>query len=127
MKIDELFGLAGRVALVTGGGRGIGKTIAEALLEAGARVAITGRRSEFLDAAVSDFAAKGLECLPLVADVTSDEGVSTSVETVSRELGEIDILINNAGQTWGQAVEDLPLHRWRQILEVNLTGMFQLS
>jgi NAD(P)-dependent dehydrogenase (short-subunit alcohol dehydrogenase family) len=127
VTVEELFGMGEKVALVTGGGRGIGRTIAEAYLEAGARVAITGRRSEFLDATVRDFEAMGFECLSIVADVTSQSGVTLSVETVLEKYGKIDILVNNAGQTWGQPIEDLPLEKWRQIMEVNLTGLFQMS
>src|SRR5205814_7465183 len=103
MTVQDLFSLDGKVALVTGGGRGIGHTIAAAYLEAGAHVVITGRRKEYLDAAVVAFKERGLECLAVVADVTQPAGVAHSVAQVLDRYGAIDILVNNAGQTWGQA------------------------
>ena len=127
MDIHALFNLAGKVALVTGGGRGIGKTIAEAYLEAGARVVITGRREEYLHAAVAEFKEHGFDCLAVVADVATQEGVERAVaQTLSRH-GAIDILVNNAGQTWGQASEEMPLEKWRQVLDVNMSGLFMMS
>ena len=115
MVAQDLFSLDGKVALVTGGGRGIGQTIAEAYLEAGAHVVITGRRMEYLDAAVAAFQERGLECLPVVADVTQPAGVAHSVAQTLDRYGAIDILVNNAGQTWGQATENLPLERWQAV------------
>jgi len=126
-SIDNLFRLDGKTALITGGGRGIGKTIAEAYLQSGARVAITGRRAEYLDATVAEFKGQGYDCSSIVADVSTTEGVTTAVETTVDALGSIDILVNNAGQTWGQASANLSLDKWRQILDVNLTGVFAMS
>ncbi len=126
-SIDGLFRLDGKTALITGGGRGIGKTIAEAYLQSGARVAITGRRAEYLDAAVAEFKEQGFDCVSIIADVATSEGVTTAVEKAVAALGPIDILVNNAGQTWGQASEDVSLDKWRRILEVNLTGVFAMS
>src|SRR5438270_6681875 len=127
MTVQDLFSLDGKVALVTGGGRGIGKTIAEAYLEAGAHVVITGRRTEYLDAAVAAFKNRGLECLAVVADVTQPAGVAHSVAQALDRYGAIDILVNNAGQTWGQATEDLPLEKWQGVIAVNLTGLFLIA
>ena len=127
MHASDLFDIAGRVAVVTGGGRGIGKTIAEAYLESGAQVVITGRRAEFLDAALAEFTARGLACTSVVADISSEEGVERTVWEALDRHGTIDILVNNAGQTWGQATEEMPLARWQQVLDVNLTGMFLMS
>jgi len=103
MGIQDLFSLGGKVALVTGGGRGIGKTIAEAYLEAGARVAITGRRAEYLDATVAEFKDKGYpeqDVLSIVSDVSKPEGVEETARVVIDRFGAVDILVNNAGQTW---------------------------
>jgi gluconate 5-dehydrogenase len=127
MRIEELFGLEGKVALVTGGGRGIGRTIAEAYLEAGARVVITGRRREFLDQTITDFESQGFESFAVVADVSTADGVQASVSAALERFDRIDILVNNAGQSWGQASENLPLEKWRQIIDVNLTGLFHMS
>jgi NAD(P)-dependent dehydrogenase (short-subunit alcohol dehydrogenase family) len=127
MGVQDLFSLDGKVALVTGGGRGIGQTIAAAYLEAGARVVITGRRPEYLDGAVAEFKQRGLECLAVVADVTQPAGVAHSVAEALDRYGAIDILVNNAGQTWGQATEDLPLEKWQRVIDVNLTGLFLMA
>src|SRR4051794_17618563 len=107
--LETMFGLKDKVALVTGGGRGIGKTIAEAYLEAGAQVVITGRRAEFLEAAIVAFAERGFVASSLVADVSEPVGVTLSVQATLERHGQIDILVNNAGQTWGQPTEDLAL------------------
>ncbi|HEY7781402.1 MAG TPA: glucose 1-dehydrogenase [Ktedonobacterales bacterium] len=127
MAIGDLFRLDGRVALVTGGGRGIGKTIAEALGEAGARLAITGRREEWLTPTAEELRGRGIACAAIVADVTAPADGERAVDAVLDAYGQIDILVNNAGQTWGQPTEDLALERWRQVIDVNLTGMFLMS
>jgi gluconate 5-dehydrogenase len=127
MDVHDLFSIAGKVALVTGGGRGIGKAIAAAYLEAGAHVVITGRRAEFLDPTVAEFAERGLACHAVVADVTQPEDVERSVRETLDRYGAIDVLVNNAGQSWGQPTEEMPLDRWRQVLDVNLTGLFLTS
>lgn len=127
MGVLEMFRLDGRAALVTGGGRGIGKAIAEAYAEAGARVFITGRRDEFLAPTAAELTGRGFECRSLVADVTKPEDVERAVAAALEAYGTIDILVNNAGQTWGAPTESYPLEKWRQILDVNLTGMFLLS
>ncbi len=127
MNAKDLFRLDGKVALVTGGGRGIGKTIAEAYLESGARVVISGRRDEYLTPTVEEFAGRGFEVTPVVADVSRPEDVERTVRTALAAYGAIDILVNNAGQTWGQPTEDLSLAKWQQIITVNLTGVFLMS
>ncbi len=127
MAMQELFDLTGKVALVTGGGRGIGETAAEALAEAGAKLVITGRREEYLTATMEKMTARGLACHAVVADVTQPNDVARAVQETLDLYGQLDILVNNAGQTWGQATEDLPFERWRQVIEVNLNGMFLMS
>ena len=122
-----MFSLAGKVAVITGGGRGIGKTIAEALAEAGARVVITGRREQWLTPTAAEFEARGLACRAVTADVTVPADAERSVGTALDAFGAIDILVNNAGQTWGQPTEEMPLERWQQVIDVNLTGMFLMS
>ncbi len=127
MSIQELFDLTGKVALVTGGGRGIGETAATALAEAGAKVVITGRREEYLTAAREKMTARGLACHAVVADVTQPDDVARAVQAALGAYGQLDILVNNAGQTWGQDTESMPFERWRQVIEVNLNGLFLMS
>ncbi|HZC04392.1 MAG TPA: SDR family NAD(P)-dependent oxidoreductase, partial [Ktedonobacterales bacterium] len=124
MQTQQLFDLTGQVALVTGGGRGIGKVAAEALGGAGAKVVITGRRAEYLVSAEAELAERGVACAKVVADVTLPEDVSRAVAAALDAFGQVDILVNNAGQTWGQATEEMPFERWRQVIDVNLNGMF---
>jgi NAD(P)-dependent dehydrogenase (short-subunit alcohol dehydrogenase family) len=124
MNVKEMFELSGKVALVTGGGRGIGQIVTEALLEAGAKVAISGRRAEWLQPTEAAFQQKGYDCTAVVADVSKAEDVQRTVDTVLQKYGQIDILVNNAGQTWGQNAEDMPLAKWEQVLNTNLTGLF---
>ncbi len=127
MNIQQMFDLSGQVALITGGGRGIGKTIAEIYGEAGAKLVITGRRAEWLDPTVEELRGKGYDAISITADVSKPEEVERTVTTALEKYGKIDILVNNAGQTWGQATEDLPIAKWEQIMSVNLTGIFLMS
>ena len=124
MNVKEMFDLSGKVALVTGGGRGIGQVIAEALLEAGAKVAITGRRPVFLDPTVAAFKEKGYDCILGRGRCLEGRGREATVDTVLEKYGQIDILVNNAGQTWGQNAEEMSLARWEMVLNTNLTGIF---
>lgn len=127
MAIQELFDLTGKVALVTGGGRGIGEIAATALAEAGARVVISGRREDYLSAASQKLTAAGHACRAVVSDVTQPDDVAKTMQAALDAYGQLDILVNNAGQTWGQATEEMPFERWRQVIEVNLNGMFLMS
>lgn len=127
MPVQELFDLTGKVALVTGGGRGIGETAAEALAEAGAKLVITGRREEYLTVTKEKLTARGFACHAVVTDVTQPDDVARAIQSTLDAYGQLDILVNNAGQTWGQATEDMPFERWRQVIDVNLNGMFLMS
>lgn len=127
MQAHNLFDLTGKVALITGGGRGIGKTAAEALGSAGARVVITGRRAEYLASAAEELHGKGITCEQVVADVTQPDDIARTLDAALTAFGAVDILVNNAGQTWGQQTEDMPFERWRQVIQVNLDGMFLMS
>lgn len=127
MQSSALFDLTGKVALVTGGGRGIGKVAAEALGAAGARVVITGRRDEYLAPTIEELSQQGIACTKVVADVTKPDEVSRAIGGALDAFGQIDILVNNAGQTWGQATEEMPFERWQTVIDVNLNGMFLMS
>jgi NAD(P)-dependent dehydrogenase (short-subunit alcohol dehydrogenase family) len=119
-----IFELTGRTALVTGGSRGIGEEIAEGLAEAGAAVLLVARREEWLTPTVERFRGRGFRCEGLVADAADPAAAVAAVQRTLDAFGRIDILINNAGVTWGQPAEDMPLDKWRSVLDVNLTGAF---
>jgi len=125
--VKELFDLSGRVAVVTGGSRGLGKTMALALGRAGAAVAVCARRPQWLEPARDEFGAAGLDVLALLCDVTDPAAVRTFVDAVVERWGRIDVLVNNAGITWGATTESYPLDKWRAVLETNVTGTFLMS
>lgn len=123
-----LFDLRGKVALVTGGATGIGLGIAHGLAEAGAAVAICGRRRERLDVACAELAAHGAPTLGLVCDVGRREQVASTVNAIVERLGRIDILVNNAGVTGAaSSILDIDLADWQRTLDVNLTGTMLCS
>jgi gluconate 5-dehydrogenase len=124
MNVRQLLDLSGRTALVTGGSRGLGLQIAEALGEMGARVAITARKKDELDAAVSRL---GPQSISFVCDIGRREQVAPLADGVLKAFGKIDILVNNAGATWGAPAEDHPLEGWDKLVNVNLTGAFLLA
>src|SRR5882672_6206840 len=123
MGVKKLFDLSDRAALVTGGSRGLGLQIAEALCEMGAKVAITARKKDELDSALSHL----LDGKAFVSDIGKREGIAPLVDDVVKQCGRIDILVNNAGATWGAPAEDHPLDAWDKLVSVNLTGLFVLS
>jgi len=124
MGVKKLLDLSGRNALVTGGSRGLGLQIAEALIEMGAKVAITARKRDELDEAKKRL---GASSFAFVSDIGRREGIAPLVDDVTRQCGRIDILVNNAGATWGSPAEDHPLDAWDKLMSVNLTGVFLLS
>src|SRR4030081_3201666 len=101
MSVKQLFDLGGRTALVTGGSRGLGLQIAEALGEMGARVAITARKKAELEETRVHLAGMNIECLPIACDMSDRAAIPPMVEQAVDGLGPIDILVNNAGTTWG--------------------------
>jgi NAD(P)-dependent dehydrogenase (short-subunit alcohol dehydrogenase family) len=124
----DLFSLSGKTALVTGGGRGIGRTIAFALAEAGADVAIASRNLDnCVQVAVEISKSTGRIAYPDKVDVTSKESITELIGSVRDKFGGIDILVNNSGSTWGAAFEEMPLDKWDQVLRTNLTGTFLVS
>ncbi len=127
MKLKELFDLSGRIALVTGGSRGLGIDMAEALGELGAKVAIVARKPAELADAKAELASRGVEVLTVEGDVSETHSLSGVVDSVISMLGDIDILVNNAGTSWGAPAEDYPLDGWRKVLDLNLTGTWALT
>ena len=124
MRTLDLFDLSGRVAIVTGGGRGIGRQMATALAELGADVVVCSRKLDNCEEAAAELSAFGVRALGLACDARDPTAVEAVVRRTVEELGRIDILVNNAGATWGAAPEDVPLESWSKVLEVNLTGVF---
>ena len=124
MSVRQLFDLSGRAALVTGGSRGLGLQMAEALGEMGARVAITARKRDELDHAAEHLAEMNVEAHAIVCDMADAGAIGGAVEQAIGKVGPIDILVNNAGTTWGAAAVDLPLDAWNKVLDLNLTGLF---
>ncbi|MGE5096490.1 MAG: SDR family oxidoreductase [Betaproteobacteria bacterium] len=124
MSVRQLLDLTGRVALVTGGSRGLGLQIAEALGEMGARVALTARKPDELEEARAGLAKMGVETLPIACDLSDASAIPGMVEKAVTGLGPIDILVNNAGTTWGADAADFPMEQWQRVLQLNLTAMF---
>ena len=124
MDVKKLLDLSGKVALVTGGSRGLGLQIAEALAEMGAQLAITARKKDELDKAVAHL-GKGASAY--VCDIGRREAIAPAAEEILKKLGRIDILVNNAGATWGARAEEHPLDAWDKLVSVNLSGLFALT
>jgi NAD(P)-dependent dehydrogenase (short-subunit alcohol dehydrogenase family) len=123
-NVKELFDLTGKTAIVTGGSRGIGKEMAEALAEAGAGLVLCARRREWLDETVTEFAGRGYKTIGKVCDVSQPEQVQGVVDSAVKHFGTVDILVNNAGISWGAMPEDMKLDQWQKVIDVNLTGCF---
>jgi gluconate 5-dehydrogenase len=125
--INELFDLGGRVAIVTGGSRGLGQEMAEGLAEAGAKLMLCARRDEWLTPTVTAMRQRGFAVESTLCDVSNPAQVQAVVDTTVATYGRIDILINNAGLSWGEAPETMSLEKWRKVLDTNLTGAFLFS
>jgi NAD(P)-dependent dehydrogenase (short-subunit alcohol dehydrogenase family) len=125
--VKELFDLTGKVAIVTGGSRGLGLASATGLGEAGAAVAITARREQWLTPAQAALSALRIDCLATTCDVTQPDQVTAAVAAVRERFGRIDILVNNAGISWGESIETMPLEKWRAVIDTNVTGSFLMS
>ncbi|HTT65637.1 MAG TPA: SDR family oxidoreductase [Bryobacteraceae bacterium] len=126
-SIQQLFDLSGRVALVTGGSRGLGQEIAEGLAEAGASLMLLARREQWLTPTVDAMKQRGFRCAGAVCDVSVPDQIDAVVQQTIDTYGRIDILVNNAGVTWGAPAEAMPFDKWEQVLETNLTGAFLFS
>jgi len=124
MSVKKLFDLSGKVAMVTGGSRGLGLQIAEALGEMGARLALTARKPDELAQAKEHLGRMHLEVLTLPCDHGKMESIQPVVERVMQHYGQIDVLVNNAGTTWGAPAEDHPLDAWEKVMNLNVTGLF---
>jgi NAD(P)-dependent dehydrogenase (short-subunit alcohol dehydrogenase family) len=126
-SLKQLFDLSGRVAIVTGGSRGLGLQIAEALGEYGARLALVARKQDELDEAVGSLADASIEARGFAADLGNESAPQTVVEQVLATFGRIDILVNNAGATWGARAEDYPTQGWEKVMRLNVSSAFFLT
>ena len=124
MTIDKLFDLSGRVAIVTGGSRGLGAEFAEGLAEAGASLMLCARRDEWLTPGVESLRARGFSVHSRRCDVVNAGEVQALVDATVAHFGRIDILVNNAGVSWGERPEAMTLAQWHRVIDVNLTGAF---
>ena len=124
MSVKALFDLKGKVALITGGSRGLGLQIAEALGEMGARVALTARKADELAEAVAHLQAMGVEAVPVAVDMSDAKAIPPAIAKAIDALGPIDILVNNAGTSWGSPTADLPMDAWNKVMNLNLTALF---
>lgn len=127
MNVKDLFNLSGKTAIVTGGGRGIGKFIATGLAEAGANVVIASRKIDKLEKAAEDIRKLGVKCVPVKCDMGNKDDILNLVDVTMKEFGTVDILVNNAGVTWGAPTLDFPLEQWDKIFSVNVRGVWILS
>ncbi len=127
MSVKKLLDLSGRAAIVTGGSRGLGLQVAEALGEMGATVALTARKKDELDHAVEHLARQGVAAHAFVADLGRRETIPALFDAMLAKLGRVDILVNNAGAVWGAPAEDHPLEAWDKLIGLNLVGSFLMA
>ncbi len=125
--LNELYDLTGRVAIVTGGSRGLGEEMAEGLAEAGAALMLCARREQWLTPTLETLRGRGFKVEGMVCDVANPEQVQAVVDKTVAVYGKVDILVNNAGISWGEEPETMPLDKWQKVIDVNLTGAFLFS
>jgi len=127
MNVQEMFDLKGKVAIITGGGRGIGMFIAQGLAEAGANVVLASRKVANCEKVAQELSKLGVKTLALKCDTASEEDIASLVDATMKEFGKIDILVNNAGITWGAPTLEFPLDKWDKIFAVNVRGVWILT
>ena len=126
-SLMKQFDLTGKTAIVTGGGKGIGRQMAEGLAEAGANLVLCARQADRCEQAAAELEQLGVKALGLGCDVRDPEQVAAVVERTVADFGGVDVLVNNAGVVWGATPEDMPLEGWQKVVDVNLTGVFLFS
>ncbi|MAI26299.1 MAG: 3-oxoacyl-ACP reductase [Spirochaeta sp.] len=124
--MKNLFSVEGKVALVTGGSRGIGEMIAEGLVANGVRVYICARKAEACDATAARLSEIG-ECISVPADLSTEAGITALVEQIASAEEQLDILINNAGATWGAPLDDFPVAAFEKVMNLNVNSVFELT
>ena len=126
LAINDLFSVAGKVAIVTGGSRGIGRMIAEGFVENGVRTYITARKADACAETAAELSKKG-ECIALPADLSTKEGREAFVAEITAREAKIDILVNNAGAAWGASFEEYPDEGYDKVMDINLKAIFTLT
>jgi gluconate 5-dehydrogenase len=127
MDVKKLFDLSGRVAIVTGGSTGLGLQMATGLAEMGANLVLCARKIERCEKSASELEKLGVRALAIACDVKNPANIQSAVDATVAKFGRIDVLINNAGTSWGAPVEDMKLEHWNKVVETNLTGTFLFS
>ena len=124
--MKDLFNISGKVALVTGGSRGIGEMIAEGFVANGVKTYISSRKAEACDATAARLSEQG-ECISIPADLSTSEGISSLVDEIKSSEDRLDILVNNAGATWGAPIEEFPEAAWDKVMDINVKSPFFLT
>ena len=124
--MSDLFDVSGKTALVTGGSRGIGMMIARGLVQAGARVIVSSRKSADVEAAAEELSAFG-DCHAIPADISTQEGAQALAAATRERFPSLDILVNNAGAAWGAPLEEFPALGWQKVIATNVEGVFHLT
>lgn len=127
MHTRQLFDLTGRVAIISGGSIGLGRQMAEGLAEMGANLVLCARKKERCEQAAEELKKLGVKTLALACDVKDPAGIQEVVDATVAQFGRLDILINNAGTSWGAPIEEMRLEHWHKVIETNLTGTFLFS
>jgi len=126
--MKNIFSIEGKIALVTGGSRGIGEMIAAGFLASGAKVYISSRKADVCDATAKRLSeTHGNECISIPADLSGLEGIEKLVGEISKREGQLDILVNNAGATWGAPLDEFPEAGWDKVMDVNVKSIFFLT
>jgi gluconate 5-dehydrogenase len=127
MNSTNLFDISGKVAIVTGGARGLGRFLATGLAEAGANVIVASRKLEKCEEAARELATLNVNTLAVKCDMASEIDIEHLVKTSTEEFGRIDILVNNAGITWGAPTLEFPLDKWDKVFNINVRGLWSLT
>jgi NAD(P)-dependent dehydrogenase (short-subunit alcohol dehydrogenase family) len=125
--VQQLFDLTGKTALVTGGSRGLGLQMAQALGEAGAKIMLSARKADELEQAAAQLQAQGIDARWIAADCGKEEDIRRLADETLTRMGEVHILVNNAGASWGAPAEDHPVAAWDKVMNLNIRGYFILS
>ena len=127
MTTLDLFRLDGKTAVITGGGRGLGEYMANALSDVGANVVVCSRKLEACEGVKQEIKARGGKALALACDITKPSDVANVLDETEKTFGAIDILVNNSGATWGMPPEDMPLEQFERVVDINVKGTFIMS